>query len=151
LDQCEERREIILQGNQTLVFNGGGGAWRVESGSVAVFAVELQDGCPRGRRRHLFDVLAGEILLEMKSPAEARHGLIAGPVQPAVLASVESAELARTSWGRAALETWSGKLDSVLASLAGISDQPSAETSLDAAGKGARATWHTLSLHDRVD
>lgn len=105
LGPCEERREMILQGNQTLVLEESGAAWRVESGTVAVFAVEMQDGSPRGRRRHLFDVAAGEILLGMKSPQDAPHALMAVPVQPAVLASLQFADL-----GRAALEAWRDKL-----------------------------------------
>ena len=103
-------REILVQGSESAL-EGGGEAWRVLSGLLAVFAVELRDHLPRGPRRYLFDVSAGEILVKMKRPEDARHSLIAVAVEPAVLASLEFDKPGQTSGGRAALETWSGKLN----------------------------------------
>ena len=41
----------------------------------------------------MFDVGPGELLRGMTPPAEARHGLVAVAVEPAVLASVDAAQL----------------------------------------------------------
>ena len=54
-------REVVdLRGNQVLRLDGVDGWWRVESGSVALFGVELVDGQARGRRRFFVNVGPGE-------------------------------------------------------------------------------------------
>lgn len=109
LDQREDR-EVLLPGNE-LAIEGHGETWRVETGVLAVFAVQLRDGLPRGQRRHLFDIAAGEIAVKIERPADARHALIAVAIQPAVLAFVDSQDLHSTHAGRTSLQGWTSKLD----------------------------------------
>lgn len=48
-----------LHGNEPLLLDREA-VWQVQSGSLALFAVPMQNGIPRGRRRYLFSVKAGE-------------------------------------------------------------------------------------------
>lgn len=62
---AEERRldpihsSRLLHGNEPLLLDSQT-VWQIQSGSLALFAVPMQDGIPRGRRRYLFSVKAGE-------------------------------------------------------------------------------------------
>ena len=57
-----------LHGNEPLLLDSQT-VWQVQSGSLALFAVPMQDGIPRGRRRYLFSVKAGESVFAI-DPAE---------------------------------------------------------------------------------
>src|SRR6185369_6238141 len=113
IDEPRERRSVMLEGRHALPLEGSGVAWRVESGSVAVFAVELQDGLAKGRRRNLFEIAAGEVVVGLKRPADATHTLLLVPIEATVLSSLESGELTGSAWGRAALEAWNSRLRSM--------------------------------------
>jgi NHLM bacteriocin system ABC transporter ATP-binding protein len=100
-----DERVIILEGAQPLHLDCTGTAWRVESGSAAVMAAEIENGSPRGRRRFLFDVSAGDFLLGLTPSAGARHTLIAVAVEPGVLAALDESSL-----DRVALDAWTARL-----------------------------------------
>lgn len=51
-----------LKGNDPLLLDGSQTAWRVQSGSLALFAIHVQNGSPKGRRRYLFSIKAGETM-----------------------------------------------------------------------------------------
>ena len=100
-----------------MLLNRPGAAWLIESGSVAVFWVDIEDGSPKGERRFLFDVVAGEILLGTTTPAEQTRGLIAVAVQESILGILEAPDVVSAIRGRAHIEAWIGKLASTLAPL----------------------------------
>jgi NHLM bacteriocin system ABC transporter ATP-binding protein len=100
----------ILRSGDTLGMNDGRAAWRVEAGAAAVFAVESEGG----GRRYLFDAGPGDLLRGMTPPAEARHGLVAVAIEPAVLAQVDTEELPP-----AASLGWDDKLASVTSRVGG--------------------------------
>ena len=104
------RKRRALHGNERLLLAGRETAWIVESGSLAVFAVELEDGRPRTQPRYLFSVGQGEVLL---GAAPAARSLMAVPVAPAELSEVLAREL-----GMRELETWVRKVGGVCRSLA---------------------------------
>ncbi|MGI0491632.1 NHLP bacteriocin export ABC transporter permease/ATPase subunit [Alkalinema pantanalense CENA528] len=45
--------------------------WQVRSGSLAVFSIQVDRGIPKGRRRHLFTVKAGDLLVANNSQHHA--------------------------------------------------------------------------------
>jgi NHLM bacteriocin system ABC transporter ATP-binding protein len=90
-------RERELSGPQPLVLNSGPALWVVESGSVALFRVELEQGEPAGPRRLVRRVGAGQPLLSRSAHAEDGPGLIVAAVQPARLREQGFAE----RWGDA--------------------------------------------------
>jgi NHLM bacteriocin system ABC transporter ATP-binding protein len=51
-----------LKRNAFLLLNDPQIVWQVETGTLALFAVSLQDGKPNARRRYLFSIKAGELL-----------------------------------------------------------------------------------------
>jgi NHLM bacteriocin system ABC transporter ATP-binding protein len=108
---------MVLEGNQPLLLNRPGTAWLIESGSVAVFSVDIEDGSLTGERRFLFDVGAGEILLGTTTPTARTRGLIAVAVQESVLGMLEARQVVSATHGRAEIEAWIGKLASTLAPL----------------------------------
>jgi NHLM bacteriocin system ABC transporter ATP-binding protein len=76
-----------------------GVGWRVVAGSVDVFAVELVDGDPRGRRHGIETVSAGDALFGVTprqgDPALVAVGSRGARVEPLDQAGVEPAERAR--------------------------------------------------------
>lgn len=60
-----------LKSNQPLLLNIPGTVWRVKSGSLALFTIQMEQGLPRGRRRYLFSVKSGELMIP--SPVSERQ------------------------------------------------------------------------------
>jgi NHLM bacteriocin system ABC transporter ATP-binding protein len=84
--------------------------WRVISGGVDVFLVDLRNGQPAGARRHVFRALAGEALFGMPPEACASAGLLACSLPGAVLESAARQELPLEL-----LEKWIDSLSQALA------------------------------------
>ena len=69
-----------VRGNSTLLLTDQNMVWTVHSGTVAVFAVAVQDGEPVGPRRYLFSCNVGEWLFgaDPKLPRASRSFLVVG-------------------------------------------------------------------------
>jgi NHLM bacteriocin system ABC transporter ATP-binding protein len=93
---------FLLYGNERI--------WRVISGGVDVFLVDLSDGQPAGARRHVFRVPAGEALLGLPPAACLSAGLLACPLPGAVVESVAPEDLPLPL-----LEKWIDSLSQALA------------------------------------
>jgi len=120
-----------LHGNEPLLLDKQRSVWQVQAGSLALFAVPMQNGVPRGRRRYLFSVKAGESIFS----GDIVETLEAKPQQPYQLMAValEETELVQRSpseflhWlqdePQAALpqlEGWIHQLGATLADLSAI-------------------------------
>jgi len=92
---------FLLDGNER--------AWRVISGGVDAFLVDLRDGQPVGARRHVFRVLAGEALLGLPAGACQSAGLLACPLPGVVVENV-----ARRDLPLPLLEKWIDSLSQAL-------------------------------------
>jgi NHLM bacteriocin system ABC transporter ATP-binding protein len=93
-----------LVGNETLWLDQPDVFWRVESGAVGIFAVQWQGKGPVGKRRYLFTVAAGEVLLGARPRS---LGLVAVALEPSVVvpgvwselsASCEQSKLGVVTW-----------------------------------------------------
>lgn len=51
-----------LNSNEPLLLNDRNTVWFVESGAFAIFAIAVEHGTPKGKRRYLFSVKAGEAM-----------------------------------------------------------------------------------------
>src|SRR3954470_24242202 len=64
----------IIRGNVTLLLSDENVAWKLENGTVAVFAVRTQGETPTGPRRYLFSCSRGDCLFGAQ-PQSATDGL----------------------------------------------------------------------------
>lgn len=55
-------RSRSLKSNDPMLLDDPGLIWQVQSGSLALFAIQLQQGLPKGQRRYLFSIKAGEAM-----------------------------------------------------------------------------------------
>jgi NHLM bacteriocin system ABC transporter ATP-binding protein len=86
----DSNQTLIVKGNQPLLLNDSQKIWLLQSGSVAVFAVTLNDGIPEGTRRYLFSVEPGEALFGMATPSEDEpKSLLAVSVEAATVCQLE--------------------------------------------------------------
>ena len=76
-----------LDGNEIFLLDQPEQAWRIQSGSVGIFAVSWQDDTSIGSRHYLFSLAAGEMLLGMRP---ARYGLVAIAFEPTTLKHIPS-------------------------------------------------------------
>jgi NHLM bacteriocin system ABC transporter ATP-binding protein len=102
-------QQRALRGNDRLFLAGRETGWIVESGSLAVFAVELEDGRPLAQPRHLFSVGPGEVLLGVEPGS---RGMMAVPVETTCVREILARELSVYE-----LEPWIRKLGSVFSSM----------------------------------
>lgn len=112
------QRERELSGPQPLVLNSGPALWVIESGSVALFRVDLAQGEPAGPRRLVRRLGAGQPLLSRSAHAQDGPGLMVAAVQPALLREQGFSERWSDERGRAQLaplvEEWIAHLTSCI-------------------------------------
>jgi NHLM bacteriocin system ABC transporter ATP-binding protein len=82
-----------IQGNSPLLLDQPDLLYLIQSGSVAIFAVQVVNGVPEGERRYLFNLEPGEALFGVK-PASEQLGLLAVAIEPAQLSQQLISELA---------------------------------------------------------
>ena len=117
---------LTLAGNQPLVLEDASFAWYVLTGSLALFAVKVDDDRePISQRRYLFTVNPGEWILGtgMFAGKDANYAIIAVPYEESTLESVAIADLmSEAVEGDTAavtgIETW------ILHFSAGLAEQP---------------------------
>lgn len=66
--------------------------WRVQSGTMAIFVIQVENGKPTSRRRYLFSVKAGEVLVS--SPGITTDQLLAVALEETELESMSMAAIA---------------------------------------------------------
>ncbi|HIK42952.1 NHLP bacteriocin export ABC transporter permease/ATPase subunit [Thermoleptolyngbya sp. M55_K2018_002] len=94
-----------LHGNEPLLLDHQT-VWQVQSGSLALFAVPMQDGIPRGRRRYLFSVNAGEAVFAADAAEFGEPGLSQPCQQPYQLMAVALEETDLTGRSPAEFLQW---------------------------------------------
>ncbi|MFM7425951.1 MAG: NHLP bacteriocin export ABC transporter permease/ATPase subunit [Elainella sp.] len=132
-----------IQGNQPLLLNQPGQVRQVQSGSVAVFAVRLDQDEPVGPRRYLFTIEAGSVLISLPV-GEAAPGFDQPPQFGFLAVAVEQTELIEWSLldlpvakAYPLLEDWIARLGSTvslpqsIAPVSAATDQISLEPNQD--------------------
>jgi NHLM bacteriocin system ABC transporter ATP-binding protein len=88
--QTIELNSHQIHGNEPLLLNNPQQIWIVQSGSVALFTVQVKQGVIKGDRRYLFSVYPGEALLGIELDHECEQvGIIAVPLEPTKLISTQ--------------------------------------------------------------
>ena len=105
-------------GNRPILLDEPHTVWMVQSGSMALFAVMLNQKTPEGARRYLFSLNSGEALFGTALNSEGRcRGILALPIEETELRKIP-AQCLGTSINDADLtllvEHWIHKLESVL-------------------------------------
>jgi NHLM bacteriocin system ABC transporter ATP-binding protein len=78
-----------FKSNEPLLLDNPDAIWLVKSGAFALFAISVEHGTPKGRRRYLATVKAGEAMFSAKCSLDGQHQILA--------VSLEESELVRIS------------------------------------------------------
>ena len=70
MDSVTGNPQLVVKGNRPLLLDHLQKLWLIKSGSIAIFAVERNDGVLEGRRRYLFSLGVGEALFGMGANAQ---------------------------------------------------------------------------------
>ncbi|MBW4506284.1 MAG: NHLP bacteriocin export ABC transporter permease/ATPase subunit [Scytonematopsis contorta HA4267-MV1] len=83
----------FFKSNDPLLLDDLNKIWLVQSGSLALFAINVQNHIPKGRRRYLFSVKAGEVMFSGTFPLqEGQHQILAVPLEETELLLVNPIE-----------------------------------------------------------
>ena len=83
----------VMNSNTSLLLNDPDLIWQVRSGSIALFSIQIVDGVPRGRRKHLFTVKAGEMMFP--SEAVLEYQILAVCLEETVLNPIKTTVFCR--------------------------------------------------------
>jgi NHLM bacteriocin system ABC transporter ATP-binding protein len=113
LDLNIESKLRCIKGNEPLLLNDSQMVWVVHSGTLALFATSVEDGEPKGNRRYLFSVSAGEALFG--TALLSQWGILAVAIEETELSPLAIAALAdgiaeNDEYAIALVEGWSKHL-----------------------------------------
>ncbi len=86
----------FFKSNDPLLLDNPETIWLVQSGSLALFAIEVQHGIPKGRRRYLFSVKSGEAMFSatLKLP-DGQYQILAVVLEDTELVQVTNKEFCK--------------------------------------------------------
>jgi NHLM bacteriocin system ABC transporter ATP-binding protein len=97
----------VVEGNSPLLLDNPALVWRVEEGSVDLFAIPLQDGAPSGARHYLFSTPKGGYLFGFEEDDRAaKLGILAVGTVGTQARPLAVADLAPGDELAAALDAW---------------------------------------------
>ncbi|BAY64338.1 ABC transporter-related protein [Calothrix brevissima NIES-22] len=107
----------IFKNNDPLLLDNPETIWLVKSGSLAIFAINVQHGIPKGRRRYLFSVKAGAAMFsaQLNSP-NGHYQILAVALEETELLQITKSEFSPTSTPEL-IENWVQLLSSSLAEI----------------------------------
>ncbi len=82
----------FFKSNDPLLLNNPDTIWLVKSGSLALFAINVQNGIPKGKRRYLFTVKAGEAMFSTTDASNEQYQILAVTLEESELSQVSQAE-----------------------------------------------------------
>jgi NHLM bacteriocin system ABC transporter ATP-binding protein len=88
----------FFKSNDPLLLDDRDTIWFVQSGSLALFAINVQNGIPKGRRRYLFSVKAGEAMFcATLTSAAGQYQILAVALEATELLQVTKAEFCKSA------------------------------------------------------
>ncbi len=89
-------QEYILKGNQPILLNDPQTVWLIKSGSMALFAIAVQDGVPEGSRRYLLTLGDGEAMFStIPSQDQEQRQILALSMEETELLKMSKADFNR--------------------------------------------------------
>jgi NHLM bacteriocin system ABC transporter ATP-binding protein len=114
---AEENQIILFKNNDPLLLDNPETIWLVKSGSLAIFAINVQHGIPKGRRRYLFSVKAGAAMFSAKlTSADGQYQLLAVSLEETELFPITKAEFS-TTYTHTLIEPWVNLLSSSISEI----------------------------------
>jgi NHLM bacteriocin system ABC transporter ATP-binding protein len=112
----------FFKSNDPLLLDNPETIWFVQSGSLALFAINVQNGIPKGRRRYLFSVKAGEAMFcATLTSAAGQYQILAVAMEATELLQVSKQDFCewigedKTAIGR--IERWVTHLGSAVSEI----------------------------------
>ena len=138
-----------IRGNEPLLLDDAATVWAIESGTLAVFATEVEAGEPAGHRHYLFSVSAGEALFG----AALRHGwaMLAVAIEqtellPLAIADFTATVAADRTKAIDLLETWVKHLGELLTGDLPEAEIPNTSTTLSTSFQSPNSQYLSLQI-----
>ncbi|GAB1538541.1 NHLP bacteriocin export ABC transporter permease/ATPase subunit [Scytonema sp. NUACC21] len=130
----------LFKGNEPLLLDDRETIWLVKSGSLALFAINVERGIPKGKRRFLFTVKAGEAMFSASvSSVDGQHQILAVALEETELLQVSKTQFYQRMVGDTTaidqIERWVYRLGSVVSGII----SPTLPTPLPPTGCGVLA------------
>ncbi len=91
-------KPYFFKSNDPLLLDDLETIWLVQSGTLALFTINVQNGIPKGRRRYLFSVKAGEAMFSATLASVAGHyQILAVALEETELLQVTKAEFCKSA------------------------------------------------------
>ncbi|BAZ17758.1 ABC transporter-related protein [Calothrix sp. NIES-4071] len=81
-----------FKSNEPLLLDNPDAIWLVKSGALALFAISVEHGTPKGRRRYLATVKTGEAMFSATCSLDGQHQILAVSLQESELVRVSKRE-----------------------------------------------------------
>ena len=110
----------LFRSNEPLLLDNPQTIWFVKSGPLALFAINVQHGIPKGRRRYLFSVKAGEAMFGAKPiSTDGDYQILAVSLETTELLQVDSDKLSEydNSFLSSLIEHWINHLGSTVSEI----------------------------------
>lgn len=90
-----------FKSNDPLLLDDRDTIWFVQSGSLALFAINVQNGIPKGRGRYLFSVKVGEAMFcATLTSAAGQYQILAVALEATELLQVTKSRVLQIGWRR---------------------------------------------------
>ncbi|OLT63032.1 NHLP bacteriocin export ABC transporter permease/ATPase subunit [Moorena bouillonii PNG] len=94
VDSVTGNPQLVVKGNRPLLLDELKKLWLIKSGSIAIFAVERNDGVLEGRRRYLFSLGVGEALFGMGANAQDKpYTMLAVAIEEATVCQLTTTDI----------------------------------------------------------
>ncbi|NEO48978.1 MAG: ATP-binding cassette domain-containing protein, partial [Moorea sp. SIO4A3] len=150
MDSVTGNPQLVVKGNRPLVLDDLQKLWLIKSGSIAIFAVERNDGVLEGRRRYLFSLGVGEALFGMGANAQDKpYTMVAVAIEETTVCQLSTSqiELEGNSKGKAATRISQDIIRLTEKWIEGFSIFPGVVTPSTVLDTSAVYSWESLQSH----
>lgn len=150
MDSVTGNPQLVVKGNRPLLLDELKKIWLIKSGSIAIFAVDRNDGVLEGRHRYLFSLGVGEALFGMGANAQDKpYTMLAVAIEEATVCQLSTSqiELEGNSKGKAATQISQGIITLTEKWIEGFSIFPGVVTPSTVLDTSAVYSWESLQSH----
>lgn len=150
MDSVTGNPQLVVKGNRPLLLDELKKLWLIKSGSIAIFAVERNDGVLEGRRRYLFSLGVGEALFGMGANAQDKpYTMLAVAIEEATVCQLTTREieLEGNSNGKTGTQISEGIITLTEKWIEGFSIFPGVVTPSTVLDTSAVYSWESLQSH----